>query len=608
MKSQALLLLVVVLPALCAGVTGLIPYVRRRGMLAGTLSSLTVLATLVMSLVLLGRANGGEKVIVNVQWMPEAGKTLAEFGLRLDGISAPMLVVVSLVAAMVQIYSLSYLHEEPSESLGRYFTWHSLFVFSMQALVVSTNLMQLFGAWELVGLCSYLLIGYWWAKPSAGKAAVKAFWVNKFGDAAFLIAIILFHAQYKTWDIDALENQVRVTPPGALVVLLLFMGVMSKSAQFPLHVWLPDAMEGPTPVSALLHAATMVAAGVYLLVRFFPVFAANADALTVIMYIGIFTALFAALTATVQTDVKKVLAYSTCSQLGYMVAAVGAGGKLAAYFHLTTHAFFKALLFLAAGSIIHGVHSNELPAMGGLWKKMKLTTVLFGIGVLAIAGIPGFSGFFSKDLVLEQLEHHTVVWVVGLLTAGLTAYYMGKAFVLAFAGEARSDGAAHAHESGLLMTGPMVLLAVLAVVAGFFANPFARLTHLAEPGFHLTTTGILALVLALGGLGAAWLFHGPRAKDPAAVPGFLAPVDALVKAGLVDRFYEWSYRVVMLGLAKIIGWVDRYLVDGVMNLFGWVALEGGAALRVVQTGRAPDYVFAVVVGLVALMAWGYVGG
>jgi NADH-quinone oxidoreductase subunit L len=609
-RTTLLALLVVLLPAASALVLGLYAPLRRRGTVAGVLSSLVALTTLVLSLVILATVWGqaSPPVVWVVRWLPVAGKTLAEIGIRVDGTSALMLVVVALVASMVQVYSIGYLHGEPEPSLGRYFVFQSLFVVAMQTLVLAPNLLQFFLGWELVGLCSYLLIGHYYQKPSAGRAAVKAFWVNKFGDVGFLVAIILVHDQYGTWDVGALQAAVGPGTMTALVPLLLFAGVMSKSAQFPLHVWLPDAMEGPTPVSALLHAATMVAAGVYLLVRFAFLFAANATAMEVILYVGAFTALFAAVVATTQTDIKKVLAYSTCSQLGYMVAAVGASGVMASYFHLFTHAFFKALLFLAAGSIIHAVHSNELADMGGLRRKMPWTAALFGLGTLALAGIPPFAGFFSKDLVLEQLHGHPVALVAGLVTAGLTAYYMGKAFSLAFLGEPRGGHAHHAHESGWILRGPLVVLGVLAAGAGFMFHGFSVTMGLTPKPFHVGIVGLSALGLAVLGLVVAWGFHGGGGWNVAAVAGVLRPVRDFIRAGWVDRFWEVGYRRVLLVLAAVIGWLDRYVVDGLMNVLGWVTLESGSRVRVLQTGKVPDYISAVLVGLIGLAVWGYLGG
>ena len=607
---KVLALLTVLLPAASAALIGLYAPLRRRGTAAGVLSSLVALSTLAMSAVILLAFWGQppQPVVAVVRWLPVGGRALAEIGIRLDGTSALMLVVVALVASMVQVYSIGYLHGEPEPALGRYFVYQSLFVVAMQTLVLAPNLLQLFLGWELVGLCSYLLIGHYYQKPSAGKAAVKAFWVNKFGDVGFLVAIILVYDMFGTWDITALQKAVGPGTMSALVPLLLFSAVMSKSAQFPLHVWLPDAMEGPTPVSALLHAATMVAAGVYLLVRFAFLFAANATAMEVILYVGAFTALFAAVIATTQTDIKKVLAYSTCSQLGYMVAAIGAGGVMASYFHLFTHAFFKALLFLGAGSIIHAVHSNELADMGGLRKKMPWTAVLFGLGTLALAGIPPFAGFFSKDLVLEQFHDHPVVLVVGILTAGLTAYYMGKAFSLAFLGKQRSDHAHHAHESGWILRGPLVLLAVLAVGAGVTAGGFSSTMGLPPKPFHLGMVGIAALLVALAGLFTAWGFHGGGGWNVEAAAHALRPVRTFIRGGWVDRFWEFCYRSLLLTFSSAIGWLDRYVVDGLMNLLGWATLAGGTKVRILQTGRVPDYVSAVLVGLIGLAVWGYFGG
>ena len=613
-NTANLALWLLLLPTAAAAVIGLVPAIRKSGRAAGLLSAATALASLGMGVAIWAQTTA--PVIAKVPWLPVGGKTFAEVGLRIDGVSALMLVVVGLVALMVQVYSLGYLKGEPDAHIGRYYSYQSLFLVSMQGMVLSPNLLQLFAFWEGVGLCSYLLIGYYYVKPSAGKAAVKAFWVNKFGDTGLLAGIILAYFQFGTFDIAAIEAALasgakfaHVITLGAmtlpLVPLFIFTGVMSKSAQFPLHVWLPDAMEGPTPVSALLHAATMVAAGVYLLVRASGFYGPAAfDVPTVIMYVGAFTAVFAAVLGMVQDDIKKVLAYSTCSQLGLMVAAFGAGAVMAGYFHLFTHAFFKALLFLAAGSVIHGVHTNDMRQMGGLFGKMKVTGTLFAIGVLALAGIAPFAGFFSKDLILEALVQHPVAFVMCTSTALLTPYYMGRAYFLTFLGTPRSHGAEHAHESHLPMLAPMLILAVPAVVAGFYAAPFAARIGAAYH-FHFGGVAVAGLVLALAGLVLAYVLHGRKAPDVAAAP---SPVKAFIRAGYVDRFWELGYRKAMMVGSNAISWFDRYVIDGVMNFIGWAALAGGARLRTMQTGQAQDYVFLVFLAVIALAAWGYIGG
>jgi NADH-quinone oxidoreductase subunit L len=378
---------------------------------------------------------------------------------------------------------------------------------------------------------------------------------------------------------------------------------MGKSAQFPLHVWLPDAMEGPTPVSALLHAATMVAAGVYLVVRVNPLFSAAPDTLTVMSWVGAFTAFFAATVAVVQTDIKRVLAYSTCSQLGYMVCALGAGSLMGGFFHLTMHAFFKALLFLAAGSVIHAVHSNELTDMGGLMRKMWLTGTSFVVGALALAGIPGLAGFFSKDLILEVVAQRGMWGQFTLLMAAafLTALYMGRVLFLAFFGQT-NPRARKAHEHGFSMGAPLALLSLLAVVAGWFGGGFAQLYGVPYT-FHLSAIGLAASALAVAGFALAWLIYQKRAVSTESF-AFLAPVGRLARSAALDRAYETVYRRGMLVFAAVVGWVDRYVVDGLMNLSAWLTIVAGERLRRVQTGNVQDYVYAVAAGVVVLATWG----
>jgi NADH-quinone oxidoreductase subunit L len=544
----------------------------------------------------IGTTNGyGE----TIPWLVANGEVIADIGVRVDGISATMLVVITLVAACVQVYSLGYLKGEPDAHLGRYFTWHSLFIFSMGGLVLAPNLLQAFMCWELVGLCSYLLIGYYWTKPEAGKAAVKAFWVTKFADMGLLASLCLLYATTGSFEWDA-ELSVGVA---TAVAALLFLGVMGKSAQVPLHIWLPNAMEGPTPVSALLHAATMVAAGVFLVVRAYPIFVQAPDVLMAMTYIGAITAFVAACTAVAQNDIKKVLAYSTCSQLGYMVAALGTGSLMGGYFHLTTHAFFKALLFLGAGAAIHAVHSNDIRDMGGLLKKTPYSAVMFIIGAMALAGIPGLSGFFSKDIILEEMLHggHWVPLVLLLVSAGLTAFYMTRVVVIAYLGKP-SEAAEHAHGAPLVMGAPMAVLTMLAVVAGYGSATLGDMWN-GSLAFHLTPIGITASLTGLAGVAYGYLLfaRGVSAPDVSRLRDFIL-------GGPVDRFWDGAWRKGLLPTAKSVAWTDRYVVDGAVNWFGWAAIRGAQTLRTLQTGKAQDYAVAVVVGVLFFVLYGTVGG
>ncbi len=569
---------------------------RRRPAIAQPLSMAAALASLFAAVFAIdGTLSGGMRERT-VPWLISHGQPLVAFGVHVDGISAAMLAVVAFVALCVQLFSVGYLDDEPAPSRGRYFAYQSLFLFSMQLLVVAPNLLQLFCGWELVGATSYLLIGFWYKKPSAARAAVKAFWVTKFADMGLLVGLVALFGYSGSFSWSAHLG----TGPATVVTLLLLFAVMGKSAQVPLHVWLPDAMEGPTPVSALLHAATMVAAGVYLVVRAGPLFAQAPATRLVLAYLGAGTALFAALLALVQTDLKKVLAYSTCSQLGYMLAALGAGSTFAGFFHLTTHAFFKALLFLGAGSVIHAVGSNEMSKMGGLARKMPLTTLVFGAAALSLAGIPPFAGFFSKDLVIEAVTEKGL-WLASaslLAAAFLTALYMGRAMLLTFFGPA-SQEAAHAHEPGLAMKVPLVLLGVLAIAAGWFGGDLAHLAG-GEYHFHFGGVGALASLLALAGLGTAWFAWGTRrAEEPAPVRALAA----FAQRAWVDRAYLFAYRRGLLVVSGAAAWFDRYIVDALVNVVGSVFILGARRARTVQTGNVQDYLYAVSLGAIALAAW-----
>jgi NADH-quinone oxidoreductase subunit L len=594
-QSVTLALVTLVAPLAAALLSVLLPPLRHRGTPAAMLTILGSLVATGAAGLLAMEDVAGRAIRATVPWMVVQGRGLGQVGVRLDAVSIPMLGVVCLVALAVQVYSVAYMHGETRRSYGRYFAYHALFLFSMNTLVLAPDLLQAFAGWELVGLVSYLLIGFHFDRPSAARAAVKAFWMTKLADMGFLFALLILYARTGafSWDV-ALRPEVAEATAG-----LIFLAVMGKSAQFPLHVWLPDAMEGPTPVSALLHAATMVAAGVYLVVRADPLFAQAHWVQGWMLWVGTITAVFTALLGLVQTDIKRVLAYSTCSQLGFMVAALGAGSAFAGYFHLGTHAFFKALLFLGAGSVIHAVHSNELKDMGGLARRMPLTAVTFGLGALSLSGIPPLAGFASKDAILTALEGRAgwIPWALLLATAFLTAFYMGRVLVLTFLGKP-SPAAAHAHESPPVMTGPLIALAIPTVVGGLLGPWLARGLG-GEMHLHLGLTPVLASLAGLGGLVLSLATYLRGREAPLA-----GTVAALDRASVVDRFWAFGYRSVLLPISGALRWVDRYLVDGLMNGLGWGTLETGQALRPVQTGRTRDYALAVVVGAVLLILLG----
>ncbi len=585
-------------PLATAALLALVKGLRVRGWPAVWLSVMTATAAAVAALVLLATTAPSTVIVIEESWLPLARGSLVDVGLRIDGISMLMLVIVTLVAWTVQVFSIGYMHDEPAPAQGRYFTYQSLFVFSMNLLVLAPNLLQLFIGWELVGLTSYLLIGFYYKKPSAAHAAIKAFWVTKFADMGLALGLIVQFLAVGTFAFDAQL----VAGSATAVTLLLFLAVMGKSAQFPLHVWLPNAMEGPTPVSALLHAATMVAAGVYLLIRASPLFLQAPMTLEVMVWVGSVTALFAATVALYQSDIKRVLAYSTCSQLGYMVAAMGVGAPAAAYFHLTTHAFFKALLFLAAGSVIHAVHSNELSDMGGLGKKMPLTAATFMLGALALVGLPGLSGFFSKELILESVAHQEQWGPLGLLlvSAFLTAFYMSRVAILAFLGHS-SKHAAVAHESPLSMTVPLVVLALGSLGVGWFGASFADRAG-GHYEFHLGLVGVVGSSLGILGILAAWFVYARR-RVALEEQAWFRWVGAIVRSRTVDLFYERLFFGGVMRVSRAIGWFDRYIVDGAINWIAWVSMAVGRRLQRLQTGNVLDYLVAVVAGAVALVAW-----
>src|SRR5213593_2270324 len=572
---------------------------RRAGGAAGAVSIAAIAPAFLVAVLVWGEGLGSE---ATWSWIPADEGPTATVGVLVDPLSNAMLVLVTLVSLLVQIYSLAYLHDERPPSLGRYYTFQSLFAFSMLGLVLSPSFIQMFVFWELVGLCSYLLIGYWYARPTAARAAVKAFWITKLGDLGFVIGIVMLWAATDTFEFRVLfalaqEHALAIEGLGT-IMFLIYLGGVGKSAQFPLHVWLPDAMEGPTPVSALIHAATMVTAGVFMVTRAQPLFALVPDVLALIGWVGAFTALLAATMACVESDIKRVLAYSTASQLGYMMAAAGAGAPDAGFLHLLTHGLFKALLFLAAGAVIHAVGTNDIFRMGGLFRAMPQTGVVFIVGTLALAGLPPLAGFYSKEAILAGVweADMTGPFLMLALTVLLTAFYMFRVVFVTFFGRAHAGG--HPHEAPWLMRGPLWLLAALTVLVGVR-------WALTGAGGHEETPAWLAPLsvgLAVVGFALAWAMYQRRAIDPARIAAALAPIDYLARRRYgLDGLYAGVYRGIILGFSRLVGWIDRYLVDGVLNVLTALTLRGGDALRRIQSGRAQDYVYGVAFGLLLLI-------
>ena len=531
-----------------------------------------------------------------------------DFGILVNPLAIMMLLIVTGVGSAIFIYSRGYMAEDPS--MPRFFSYLSLFAFSMIGIVLSNNFIQLFIFWELVGLSSYLLIGFWYEKPSAADAGVKAFIVNRVADFGFLCGILLLWSlsdvgNGRSFVFTDLASAVAGIDPHMLTIaaLLIFCGVIGKSAQVPLHVWLADAMEGPTPVSALIHAATMVAAGIYLLARTFFIFEPLTTVLTVIAYIGAITAFMAATLAIVENDIKRILAYSTLSQLGMMVMAVGLGGPLQGMYHLTTHAFFKALLFLGAGSVIYALHHEQnIWKMRGLLKQMPITGWTFLLGTLALCGIFPLSGFWSKDEILAlAFEHNTLLYLVGTVTSCLTSFYMGRLLWTAFWGkESSSKGHHAAHESPAVMTIPLIFLAVLTVTGGFLGIP-----HFLYPeAEHLTlniSVALISSVAAVLGLGVSYMIYGKRPdSDPLETKlGFIYPI--LKNKYYFDAAYGWYVDTVQQGIAKIFSLLEEVVLVrfGVHGLTG-AAKASGDALRRLQTGLVQFYALVFVLGAVGL--------
>ncbi len=564
---------------------------------------------------------------VKYTWLTFSENVSIDMGILLDPISVMMLVVVTFVSLMVHIFSLGYMKGE--ERFATYYAFLGLFTFSMLGLVVSSNLFQIYMFWELVGASSYLLIGYYFQKPSAVAASKKAFIVTRFADLGFLIGILILAFYGESLDFNSIIHNLTTQQSSQFLAItsasflgvsaltwglvMVFMGGAGKSAMFPLHIWLPDAMEGPTPVSALIHAATMVVAGVFLVARLFPVFSINSDALTVVTIIGVTSALFAAIIACTQTDIKRVLAYSTMSQIGYMMFALGVSGYggenglgyTASMFHLFTHAFFKSLLFLGAGAVIHLVHSNEMKDMGGLRKLMPITHISFLIACLAIAGIWPFAGFFSKEeILLAAYNKSMVVYVIALLTSGLTAFYMFRLYFSIFWNK---EAAVHDHHHGegtLSMKLPLILLAVCSVAAGFihFGNYVSSDGTALASAFHLS---FAAAPLALGIVGillAMWLYKTANDKPERLATSLGGLYKAAYKKFYIDELYLFITKKLVFNLiGRPAAWIDKNIIDGLMNgiaaATGWVS----NLIKTLQSGKVQNYLLYFFGGIAALV-------
>ncbi len=580
-------------------------------------------------------------------WIPAigAGSQAAfqvDMGFYVDSLTAVLLIVVTTIGMLVHFYSIGYMGHDPGR--WRFFAYLNLFMFSMLTLVLADNFLLVFAGWELVGLSSYLLIGFWFTRRSAAIAAKKAFIVNRVGDVGFALGIMLIWTQLHTLNMQQVFAHIGELPHQTIVIiaLLVFCGAVGKSAQFPLHVWLPDAMEGPTPVSALIHAATMVNAGVYLVARSNPIFGLAPEAMTVVAAIGIFTAILAASIAFTQTDIKRVLAYSTLSQLGYMFAALGVGAWTAAIFHLMSHGFFKGLLFLDSGSVIHSVHDEQdMRRMGGLWRKIPVTYWTMLIGSIAIAGVPPLAGFFSKDEILAGAFRNGfyVVWAVGFVVAGMTAFYMFRLMGMTFWGESRVNPEVepHIHESPRSMTIPLILLAIPSIFLGMVIGvppdngllhhwlapvfePAIAASGRAEAAFSffgidgalmIATTALVAIAIVV-----AWRLFGvdipaiglrahpepERVQETAARPGLSFLYRATLNKWWFDDINHILFVVIGGRIADAVFWFDRTVIDGTVNGIGTLTTDAGLRLRRVQTGRVQNYALGIALGLLVTAA------
>jgi len=626
-------LIIVVLPLLMFLFLGLLGG-KMKPVVAGIIGTLGLAVVTVLSYITaatyffgIGKTGDAYQTIIplNFEWLKFTDKLHIDLGIMLDPISVMMLIVITTVSLMVHIYSLGYMKGE--RGFQRYYALLSLFSFSMLGLVVATNIFQMYIFWELVGVSSYSLIGFYYTKPSAVAASKKAFIVTRFADLFFLIGILVLSFYSGTFSFDSLTSQtgsVLGQPIGATfmglsvvswAMMLIFIGGAGKSAMLPLHIWLPDAMEGPTPVSALIHAATMVVAGVFLVARLFPLYYFGApDVLNIIAYIGAATSLFAAVVACTQTDIKRVLAFSTISQIAYMITALGVSGYggheglgyMASMFHLFTHAFFKALLFLGAGAVIHAVHSNEMESMGGLRKYLPITHITFLIACLSISGIPPFSGFFSKDEILvAAFEKDIFLFGCLYVCAGLTAFYMFRLYYRIFWGESNKQYHHTPHESPATMTIPLIFLATLTVVTGFI--PFSEFISSDSMPFqtHIEwTIASLSILVAIVGISVATVMYRKENKMPDRVA---AGVKGLYTAAYHKFYFDevWMFitqKIIFNGISRPIAWFDRHVVDGFMNLQSTMTNYVSRKIKFAQSGEIQDYAWAFIMGTVVIVS------
>ena len=617
--------LVPVLPLIGFLINGLFRNSLSKSM-TGIIGSGTILLSFVVSLLIFGqvRQEGFHSTVVTFFDFISVGKLHIPFAFQIDQLSTLFLLIITGVGFLIHLYSTSYMHEEAAPHFARYFAYLNLFVFSMLLLVLGANFIILFIGWEGVGLCSYLLIGYWFKNIDYGNAAKKAFIMNRIGDVGFLIAVFLMINQFGSVTFTEVFEKAGTAKVGVLtaITLLLFVGATGKSAQIPLYTWLPDAMAGPTPVSALIHAATMVTAGIYMIARSHVLYDLTPVTQGVVAVIGLLTALLAATIALKQNDIKKVLAYSTVSQLGYMFLGLGVGSYTGAVFHVMTHAFFKALLFLGAGSVIHAMGGEQdMRKMGGLRKYMPITSLTFFLGCLAIAGIPPFSGFFSKDEILAAAyAKNPVYYGVGLFTALLTAFYMFRLFASTFSGKFRGthDQEHHLHESPSAITIPLIVLAALACVAGFLGIPEAIAPNAHWLGHYLspvlgeghgvengvaevskgTEIGLMVLAAVLAAAVSLFAWFRFKSKPELDEPTGFGKV--LANKWYVDELYNTIILKPLDLFSQLLVFIEKNIIDGIVNGVGRLVQYSSRQLRLVQSGQVGGYVLLMVVGIIVL--------
>ena len=586
----------------------------------GIIGSGVVLSSFVLSFLVFLQIEEGKTSIFHVFNFLQLDAIKIELAFKIDQLSSLFLLIITGIGFLIHVYSTSYMHEEDSKDFAKYFAYLNLFVFSMLLLVMGANYLIMFVGWEGVGLCSYLLIGYWFRNTEYTNAAKKAFIMNRIGDLGFLLALFWLISKIGTLEYDQVFSAVQLAKLSAFditgITLLLFVGATGKSAQIPLYTWLPDAMAGPTPVSALIHAATMVTAGIYMIARSNALFSLAPITQNVITIIGLSTALLAASIAIKQNDIKKILAYSTVSQLGFMFLAIGTGNYVAAVFHVITHAFFKALMFLGSGSVIHAMGGEQdIRKMGGLHKHMKITSITFLIGCLAIAGIPGFSGFFSKDDILAGVfAHNIILYIIAIFTALLTAFYMFRLYIITFTGSFRGthDQEHHLHESPMAMTFPLIVLAIFSIVAGYigipeslggknwvidFLSPVVNSTehHLSHNTEYMLMAGSSVLIVI--SILFAWVRY-KNFKVETSSQGF---GKLLENKWYVDELYN---AIIVNPLQRTAAFfnniIEMKVIDGIVNGVGRAVQYSSRQIRLVQSGQVGAYVLLMVIGMILL--------